>query len=103
MKPIKQYVSDQLYTLVQEFPMIQVSCRYDDRCETYYAKVLPAIEYSDNIDLSDKTMNILEDLLQLYPCESIIIFSEDSTINMDKADYTLTGKDFVENQLVLKS
>lgn len=102
MKPIKQYVADELQVLVNDFPNIQVSCQYDARGETYCVKVLPEIFYTKDIAFTYRTAYLLDDLLSLYPNESIVFFSEDSTIKIDKADYIISGKNFATGSLVSK-
>lgn len=103
MIPIKQYVSDQLCALINEFPKIQVSCHYDKLDDTFGVKILPDIDFLEDNLLSCKLADILTELLEIYPNEYIGFYTEGSTVYVDKFDYIITGKEFNQNQQTEKA
>ncbi|WP_316778450.1 hypothetical protein [Pedobacter antarcticus] len=102
MKSTKEYITQELKSLVKEFDQIKASYRYDRLCETFYIQILPSKFYKESEALIERRFDILDEFLDLFPNESIVFLTEGNLINMDSVELCVQGKMYGTNKFISK-
>lgn len=103
MKKPKEYIIFKLNELVNIFPNLKCSFRYDNFCETFYIELLPASFYKQSNELKNIRIDILDEFIELYNNESIIFLTEGDFINMEQVEYTVSGKNYSSREFLFKN
>jgi hypothetical protein len=102
METAKTYINSKLDDLVKDVPNLCIQYRFDSLTKEHLIKVLPLIEYENNMDYDEVEGFIIMDFLDKFPFDSLVFFSDKDDIQFGKPDKIFKGNDYQSNNLLEK-
>lgn len=96
----KEFLINKLDELTLSFPSLKVSYFIDDFSNSNYIKILPPVEFSENLLYKKHEINIIIDFISKYPYEEIVFVSEDHLLELSNLAYEKEGELFGKNETI---
>lgn len=96
----KEFLISKLDELTLSFPSLKVSYFIDDFSNSNYIKILPSVEFSENLTYKKHEINIILDFINKYPYEEIVFVSENHLLELSNLVYEKEGELFKKNETI---
>jgi hypothetical protein len=90
----KQYILEELNSLVTKFPSVRVRYGYDSNARVHCVEVVPKEVYYSNDEYISWENDVTSRFIEHFPAENIGFISDDAVVGIEHAEYALRGKDY---------
>jgi hypothetical protein len=84
-----EFIREKLLELHGQFSNLTIKSGFDESINTHIVNITPISEFRDNKELEDRWFLISIEFMKLYPDEGIAFITDDSYLNLDKAEFVL--------------
>lgn len=97
------YIAFGLNEFIKSFPHTRVSYEYDIYASTHYIEVTPSDVYHLDKKYIEWEKSFIKAFISQFPDQNICFISDDAPVGLDRASFTLTGKEFISEILFVSS
>ncbi|MDR0864276.1 MAG: hypothetical protein LBO74_05010 [Candidatus Symbiothrix sp.] len=90
----KQYIVNELGTLVVKFPNVRVRYEYDENALVHCIEVIPNEIYHLNDEYILWENEMTDKFIEFFPTQNICFISDDALVGIENIELTLYGKYF---------
>lgn len=87
----RDFIENRLQELIENFPQMRVSYKFDILSNSHFIEVLPSKEFRSNSEYSKFETNLIIDFISTYPNEDIVFVTENDLIEVNNPSFIKTG------------
>src|ERR1017187_8306501 len=91
MMTIKQFITESLRNLGNNFPNITIKYAFDAMADMHVVEITPQIQYYNNPQLDNAWVDISFKILSNYPNELISFITDDCSVKIDNPELIIEG------------
>nr|WP_315425062.1 hypothetical protein [uncultured Pedobacter sp.] len=102
MNQAREFIYDNVMSLVDKFPNIKASIHYEEVNNTYYVELKPLDFYLESKELKSERLKILDEFYNSAFGSVLVFIKEDSLLEIEYFEDSYVGKNYFDVNFVLK-
>jgi hypothetical protein len=91
-----EYIISELKSFINEFPQTRVRYENDTNADTHFIEVIPNEIYHLDSNYIQWESSFFDKFIAQFPAQNICFISDDAIVGLDRIDYEIIGKEFVD-------